>query len=65
MIKRKVSGKTRLVLGSLSYLKEELKTLNFAKIRALRKIISGYIEIRFRTPKKANQRKLSPGLDEL
>lgn len=65
MKKRKVSGKTRLILGSLSYLKEEVKTLNFAKLRALKKIISGYIEMKFRTPKKVSQRKLSPGLDEL
>ncbi len=59
MIRRKLSGKTRLVLGSLSYLKEEIKTLNRAKMRALKKIISGYIEMKF------NQRKLNPGLDEI
>ena len=65
-MRRKLSGKTRLILGALSYLKEEVKTLNFEKIRALRKIISGYVEMKFRPPKKkVNQRRLAPGLDEI
>lgn len=66
MIKRKLSGKTQLIFGVLSYFKEEVKTLNRPKFRALKKIISGYIQMKFRTPKrKVNPRKLNLGLDEI
>lgn len=65
-MKRKLSGRTRLILGALTYLKEEFKTLNLKKIKALGKILSGYVEMKFRpSKKKLSQRKLSPGLDDI
>lgn len=47
MTKKIESGKARLIKGSLLYAWEELKTLNFTKMRALGRILSGYIRMRF------------------
>jgi len=41
------SGKTRLIKGSLLYAWEELKTMNMVKFRALGRILSGYLRMKF------------------
>jgi hypothetical protein len=47
MEKTSETGKSRLLKGSLSYFWEELKTLNRAKLRALWKILSGYVRLKW------------------
>lgn len=47
MTKKVESGKVRLIKGSLLYAWEELKTMNMVKFRALGRIISGYIGMKF------------------
>ena len=51
------SGKSRLIKGTLLYLWEELKTLNRIKIRALARIISGYIKMKYRDQKQITSRR--------
>jgi len=46
------SGKARLIKGSLLYLWEEVKTLNRMKMKALARIISGYIRMKYRDQKR-------------
>jgi hypothetical protein len=46
------SGKSRLIKGSLLYLWEEIKTLNRMKVKALARIISGYIKMKYRDQKR-------------
>lgn len=41
------SGKVRVIKGSLLYFWEELKTLNMRKLKALFRIISGYLKMKF------------------
>lgn len=53
------SGKSRLIKGTLLYLWEEVKTLNRMKIKALTKIISGYIKMKYRDQKKLPTRRNS------
>lgn len=43
----KESGKVTLVKGSLAFMWEELKTLNFKKLRAMSKILVGYVRMRY------------------
>lgn len=50
------SGKTRLIKGSLLYLWEEIKTLNRMKIKALTRIISGYVRMKYRDQKRIANR---------
>jgi hypothetical protein len=47
MTKRLESGKSRLIKGSLLYAWEELKTMNMVKFRALGRILSGYLRMKF------------------
>lgn len=51
MTKKNESGKVRLIKGSLLYAWEELKTMNMVKFRALGRILSGYLRMKF-TDKK-------------
>ncbi len=53
------SGKSRLIKGTLLYLWEELKTLNRMKIRALTRMISGYLKMKYRDQKKLTERRNS------
>ncbi len=46
MTKKLESGKSRLIKGPLLYAWEELKTLNPTKMKALGRIISGYIRMK-------------------
>ena len=46
------SGKSRLIKGSLLYLWEEIKTMNRMKLKALARIISGYIKMKYRDQKR-------------
>ena len=57
MANRMESGKSRLVKGSLLYLWEEVKTLNRAKIKALMRILSGYIRMKLDQKKLIDYRK--------
>ena len=50
---KKESGKSRLIKGSLLYLWEELKTMNMVKMKALYRIGSGYVKMKFFAPKKS------------
>jgi hypothetical protein len=52
MTKKKESGKARLIKGSLLYLWEEIKTMNKTKFKALTRILSGYLKMKFSDPKK-------------
>jgi hypothetical protein len=52
MTKKNESGKSKLIKGSLLYLWEDIKTLNRVKLRALYKIMTGYLIMRFRDQKK-------------
>lgn len=47
MTKKFESGKARLIKGSLLYAWEELKTMNITKLRALGRIFSGYVKMKF------------------
>ena len=47
MTKKNESGKSRLIKGSLLYAWEEAKTLNMNKFKALYRIGTGYIKMRF------------------
>lgn len=60
MTQKEKSGKSRLIQGGLVYLWEELKTMNWIKFKALYRILSGYLIMRYRDSRKvANQRKLN------
>lgn len=59
MTKKIESGKMRLVKGSLLFLWEEIKTMNRIKMRALFRILSGYIRM-----KNSKRRNLNLSLDE-
>jgi hypothetical protein len=41
------SGKSRVIKGSMRYLWEELKTMNRYKFKALSKIVSGFVKMKF------------------
>lgn len=47
MTKKLESGKARLIKGSLLYAWEEMKTMNMVKVRALGRILSGYLRMKF------------------
>lgn len=47
MTKKLESGKVRLIKGSLLYAWEEMKTMNMVKFRALGRILSGYLRMKF------------------
>lgn len=50
------SGKSHLIKGSLQFLWEEVKTLNKFKIKALKRIVTGYFKMKFRD-KKVSEKK--------
>lgn len=52
MANKTESGKSRLIKGALLYAWEELKTLNWTKIRALSTILSGYFKMKYRDQKR-------------
>lgn len=54
-MKHHESGKVRLIKGSLLYFWEELKTMNMVKLKALLRIISGYVRMKFMDQKKHRQ----------
>lgn len=56
MTKKVESGKSRLIKGSLLYLWEELKTMNMTKFKALYRIGTGYIRMKFFTKSKEKKR---------
>ena len=59
MNKKNESGKSRLIKGALFYLWEEMKTLNRAKFKAMSRMLSGYLKMKFSHPKKiSTQRKI-------
>lgn len=63
MTKTKLSGKSRLIKGSMLYLWEEIKTLNRAKLKAAWRMLSGYLEMKVKGSKKASRQRnldLSP-----
>lgn len=47
MSKEIESGKVRLIKGSLLYFWEEIKTMNLRKLKALFRILSGYLKMKF------------------
>jgi hypothetical protein len=47
MTKENESGKVRLIKGSLLYFWEEVKTMNMRKLKALFRIFSGYLRMKF------------------
>jgi hypothetical protein len=51
MTKKLESGKSRLIKGSLLYAWEEMKTMNMTKFRALGRIFSGYLRMKFKDRK--------------
>jgi hypothetical protein len=51
MTKKLESGKSRLIKGSLLYAWEEMKTMNMTKFRALGRIFSGYVRMKFKDRK--------------
>lgn len=65
MTKKIESGKARLIKGSLLFLWEELKTMNRMKIRAIFRILSGYLGMKIQKNKKiTHRRNLDLSLDE-
>lgn len=65
MAKRKESGKSRLIKGSLLYLWEELKTMNVTKFKALYRIGTGYLRMKlagFRRPAIGHYREESSNI---
>lgn len=52
-MKKNDSGKKRFIKGTVLYLWEELKTMNQAKIHALKAIITGYLKM------KKNQKRIT------
>lgn len=46
------SGKSRLIKGALLYAWEELKTLNWIKLRAIARILSGYFKMKYQDQKR-------------
>ena len=46
------SGKSRLIKGALLYAWEELKTMNWAKLKALARILSGYFKMKYQDHKR-------------
>lgn len=52
MTKKVESGKSRLIKGSLLYAWEELKTMNMTKMKALYRIGTGYLKMKFFGPGK-------------
>jgi hypothetical protein len=53
----KESGRTKFALGVLRLLWEELKTLNWVKIKSLYKIAVGYIRMKYLKPKRIPKKK--------
>jgi hypothetical protein len=60
MANRKDSGKVILFKGTMSYLWEEIKTINRRKLSALRRILAGYIRMKFSDQKKITNRRGPP-----
>lgn len=46
MAKKKESGKSRMIKGSLRYLWEEVKTMNVSKFKAIYHIGTGYLRMK-------------------
>lgn len=58
------TGKMRVIKASLLYLWEEIKTMNLTKLKALTRILTGYIKMKFLDhPQKSNTRKSDFSLD--
>ncbi len=65
MTKKIESGKARLIKGSLLFLWEELKTMNRTKLRAIFRILSGYLGMKHQKNKQlTHRRNLDLSLDE-
>jgi hypothetical protein len=58
MTKKNESGKARFIKGSLTYLWEEIKTMNMVKIQALYLVLTGYIKMKMRKHQKAEPKRL-------
>lgn len=54
---RSETGKSQLVKGSLQYLWEEVKTMNKGKMKALGRIISGYVKMKYKDDKANRPRR--------
>lgn len=52
MGKTRESGKLTLMKGTIEYLWEEVKTMNRRKLKALSRIMIGYLRMRFREQKR-------------
>ena len=57
MTNKKSSGKIKFITGISQFLWAELKTMNTAKLKSLYKIGTGYITMKFFTPKKVVHQK--------
>lgn len=51
------TGRSKLIKGSMLYLWEEVKTINRRKIKALSRIVTGFIKMKFKDQKIARARK--------
>lgn len=55
MKKKKKSGKSLFIQGSLLYLWEEIKTMNSTKFRALKNILIGYVRMKLASGRKGQK----------